>query len=402
MSFGKPNKISFTGSSSSSNKTGGRFGDSLIAFMSPEQQTFLEQQGAFGTINPDTGLPEYLNPYEQQAYAAAVQGQTGSTQSPPANGNSWGSYEGVGTDAGSATMESAPVPNFDTMAAVQPSLTPETINGQTAAFESVGNSSGATASGLISSNVNTNTSGGNIQFANTDSGNIEGASSDGGMATFESVANTDQASTTALANSGAQVANSDFANNMNGLIDFLTFALNPSWGVGMGVGKMIGDQFGLGAGFGLGPSFEFETDAQGNNSFNAGLSLGGGIGVTHVPTGLGLPVAGQEFASVGLNFGADGVSTYTSGLEGSATSGDSNSNTGTSITYDNAGSTAGELAATDGETTFGNSATNEGGPAHINPSEYASLQAAGYTPPILSSNFGNFDDIQYVNPNAPV
>ena len=92
MSYGKPNKISFTGSSSSSNKTGGRFGDSLIAFMSPEQKTFLEQQGAFGTINPDTGLPEYLNPYEQEAYAAATLGEVGYGKVAPDGGAAWGSY----------------------------------------------------------------------------------------------------------------------------------------------------------------------------------------------------------------------------------------------------------------------------------------------------------------------
>ena len=300
-------------------------------------------------------------------------------------------------------MESAPVPNFDTMAAVQPSLTPETINGQTATFESVGGSSGATSSGLISSNANTNTSGGNIHFANTDSGNIEGASSDGGMATFESVANTDQASTTALGGYPDEtVANSDFANNMNNIVDLLMFALNPQATVGIGAGEMLMEHLGIGAFGGFGPDIEFQTDKFGNNSLNAGINLSGfaGLVVPNTPLQFGY---GQTFASGGVNIGSDGVSIYTSGLEGSSTSGDSSSNMGTAIDYsDNNQSTAGELAATDGETTFGNSATNEGGPAHINPSEYASLQAAGYTPPILSSNFGNFDDIQYVNPNAPV
>jgi len=85
------------------------------------------------------------------------------------------------------------------------------------------------------------------------------------------------------------------------------------------------------------------------------------------------------------------------------TSGDNSSNIGTAIDYsEGSESTAGELASTDGETTFGQFAANEAGPAHINPAEYASLQKAGYAPQILSSNFGNFDDINFVNPNAPI
>lgn len=39
----------------------GRFGDTMLAHISPEEAAMLKAQGGAGTINPDTGLPQYFS-----------------------------------------------------------------------------------------------------------------------------------------------------------------------------------------------------------------------------------------------------------------------------------------------------------------------------------------------------
>ena len=38
----------------------GRYGDELLAYITPEKREILKSMGGAGTINPETGLPEYL------------------------------------------------------------------------------------------------------------------------------------------------------------------------------------------------------------------------------------------------------------------------------------------------------------------------------------------------------
>jgi hypothetical protein len=40
----------------------GRYGDTMLAHITPEEARMLRRQGGSGTINPTTGLPEYFNP----------------------------------------------------------------------------------------------------------------------------------------------------------------------------------------------------------------------------------------------------------------------------------------------------------------------------------------------------
>ena len=40
----------------------GRYGDTMLAHINPEEAGILKALGGSGTINPNTGLPEYFNP----------------------------------------------------------------------------------------------------------------------------------------------------------------------------------------------------------------------------------------------------------------------------------------------------------------------------------------------------
>jgi hypothetical protein len=44
-------------------RTQGRHGDTMLAHISPEEAEMLEEMGGSGTINPETGLPEYFLPF---------------------------------------------------------------------------------------------------------------------------------------------------------------------------------------------------------------------------------------------------------------------------------------------------------------------------------------------------
>ena len=45
----------------------GRRGDTMLAHITPEEADMLMQAGGAGTTNPDTGLPEFYNPYDYNA-----------------------------------------------------------------------------------------------------------------------------------------------------------------------------------------------------------------------------------------------------------------------------------------------------------------------------------------------
>jgi hypothetical protein len=42
----------------------GRYGDTMLAHINPEEAGILQALGGSGTINPNTGLPEYFNPFK--------------------------------------------------------------------------------------------------------------------------------------------------------------------------------------------------------------------------------------------------------------------------------------------------------------------------------------------------
>ena len=390
MSYSKSNNISFTGKPSSPKRTGGRFGDSLIAFMSPEQKTMLEQQGATGTINPDTGLPEYINfqemftPTEESIAANKAAGAKHTAK-----------LERERIAGGGAVKQTYA---YDSEEAKL--MREYKKQGQYPTF------GGQLSADIDEAVTNYKETGGPMAALFKGIGNIFNGVEQGPAITTHSAHVDEFASVDDLAKelekSDMEEPEDGFLNFANGLINFGLVALNPAAGVGMGLGKQLSKFLGIGGGLNFGPEIKIVKQEDGSYGINAGLGLdiGAGIGVMGTPIQAGV---GQQLASAGVTFSADGVETYTSGLEGSSTSGDNSSNIGTAIDQsEGSESTAGELASTDGETTFGQYAANEAGPAHINPAEYASLQAAGYAPQILSSNFGNFDDIQYVNPNAPI
>ena len=390
MSYSKSNNISFTGRPSSSSKTGGRFGDSLIAFMSPEQKTMLEAQGAQGTINPDTGLPEYFNFNEMftptpASIAANQAAGAKHTKEQERQRIADGGYKeqtyAYGSEEAKLMREYGKQDQYPTFGGQLSADVDEAVN----AYRESGGPLAALGKGL--SNI----------FNGVESG-PEITTHSAHAAEFASVDDLAKE----LEKSEMEEPEDGFLDFANGLIKFGLVALNPAASVGMGLGKQLSKFLGIGGGLNFGPEIKIVKQEDGSYGINAGLGLdlGASVGVMGTPIQYGV---GQQLASAGINISADGIETYTSGLEGSSTSGDNSSNMGTAIDHsDNSQSTAGELAATDGETTFGQFAANEAGPAHINPSEYASLQQAGYAPPILSSNFGNFDDINYVNPNMPI
>ena len=47
----------------------GRYGDTMLAHISPPEARMLRQMGGSGTINPSTGLPEFFNPFKALARA---------------------------------------------------------------------------------------------------------------------------------------------------------------------------------------------------------------------------------------------------------------------------------------------------------------------------------------------
>jgi hypothetical protein len=368
MAYGNQNNISFTGApkaSSRNNHTRGRFGDSLIAFVTSDQQQMLEAQGGAGTINPETGLPEFYTP-------SGIAGEDATN----AHHMPWGFYEDVDDEATYVDIESAPVPDFDDIPAPQPSLTPTGAAHEYATIEEVDDKPTTEAS---------------TQATETDLLALDDL--DKHHDEFQKWIDSDD--------SEQFQQEGDVQKVVNDIIKLALFVQNPWGSAAVGVGHALSEELGVGAGVGLKPTLEFRTDWDGNNVLNAGVNLDGGVGVgvTGTPVGIG---KGKTFASVNTTIGANGVDIAFSGLSGSSTSGDANSNTGTTIDQSTGISNAHEFANTDDETEFGNSQTNEGSFAHINPAELGLLHKNGYAPPVLHTNFGNFDDIAYVNPNAPL
>ena len=108
----------------------GRYGDTMLAHITPEEARMLRRQGGSGTINPITGLPEYFNPLKaiqklgssiSKAFKSVVNGVKKVLASPVGRivatialtaalgpvGTSWGLSAGMATSVGAGLASGA-------------------------------------------------------------------------------------------------------------------------------------------------------------------------------------------------------------------------------------------------------------------------------------------------------
>lgn len=101
----------------------GRKGDTVLAHINPKEAALLRKRGGAGTINPDTGLPEFYDDYGSETYEP-----TGTYDPIAGSAQDYYQYQAPPTpDLPAAPLPAAPVtPEAAVAPVAEPVLTPET------------------------------------------------------------------------------------------------------------------------------------------------------------------------------------------------------------------------------------------------------------------------------------